>query len=395
MAREKFPDIFCVTISNYFQQSSSWSGEVVWGSHGSDCDLNFLVNSKLNLIFPTSLPKKYLIPLAAEYSFHPHPLKRWAQSTYIFLALSPILRYFFCHEKLHITNKTCIPHNICILPGNHSIRLIDIDKSECVVIKKEGFSDDKIKNAALTRLSYSNLPGPKILFYDKENSWYLEERIFGLPINRCEQPHAINISLSATKRFLKNMYQKTSNSVNAAVYIEQKFNEIDIAISSLPKCYEQADAAYLRNIKTKLFNLVTNIIENKFFISIAYSHGDLQDANILVPSFNDTRKVFIIDWEYAGVRCQHYDWFVYGLKSRTPKGLANRITKLINTNYHLRTQIDWYNFSGIYSHELKVLIYLFLIEDFLFRLDDTNIPNLPQKSEGFLTFVDELGLLLK
>lgn len=392
--REKFSEIFCTTISNYLQQSNSWSGSVVWGSHGGHDDLNFLVNAKLNLIYPTFTSQKDLMSLAAEYAFHPNFIKRWAQNAYILLALHPILRQFFSSSKLHITDKLGITPNLCILPGNHTIRIINLDESNCVVIRKEGFSDAKLKNAALARLTYPDLPGPKVLSFEKSRDWYVEERIFGLPINRCAHQRDIEKALRATKLFLRNMYQATSSSENAADYIKFKCNEIDNAIISLPECYDQADITYVTNVKAELFNIVRDVIKHDALISTSHTHGDFQDANILVPAINDSRGVYIIDWEYAGVRCQHYDWFVYGLKSRAPKGLAVRINNLMFDSDHLRTRIDWYDFSGINSKELRVLIYLFLIEELLFRLDDTNIPNLPRKSEGFLTFIDELRVVI-
>jgi len=391
--REKFPDIFCATISKYLQQTSSWSGSVVWGSHGGHNDLNFLVNTKLNLIYPAFTPQKDLIPLVAEYVFHTNLLRRWAQNAYILLALHPLLRPFFSPLKLHITDKPSITTNMCILPGNHSIRVVNLDQNECVVISKEGFSGKKLKNAALARLTYPDLPGPKVLFFEMSCDWYVEERIFGLPINRCAHQRDIDNALAATKVFMTTMYQATSNSVNATDYIRLKCTEINSAITSLPKCYEQADITYIANIITDLFNIAASVIENDSLISTSHTHGDFQDANILIPTISDTRDVYIIDWEYAGVRCQHYDWFVYGLKSRSPKGLAVRINNLMFDSDHLRTLIDWYDLAEIDPKELRILIYLFLIEELLFRLDDTSIPNLPKKSEGFLTFIDELSLL--
>ena len=392
--REKFPDIFCATLGKYLQQTSSWSGEVVWGCHGSNNDLNFLVNAKLNLIYPVFTPQKDLIPLATEYAFHSNFIKRWAQNAYIFLALHPLLRRFFSSFKLHITDKSSLISNLCILPGNHTIRIISLDESECVVITKEGFGGEKLKNAASTRLSYPELPGPKVLFFENSVNWYVEERIFGLPIDRCANQREIDKALKAAKVFLRNMYNSTTSSVVAADYLKLKYTEIDDAINSLPECYQQSDIMEIIKIKTDLFDIATTVIKHDALILTSHTHGDFQDANILVPTNSDTREVYIIDWEYADVRCQHYDWFVYGLKSRSPKDLSGRINELMSDNDQSSDRIDWCELSGINSEELRVLVYLFLIEELLFRLDDTNTPNLSKKSEGFLLFIYELSVVI-
>ena len=393
--REKFSDIFSATLSNYLQKKFSWSGSVKWGSHGGSNDLNFLVNPDLNLIYPVHLQKNELISLAAEYSFHTNFLKRFAQKTYINLALHPLLRYFFSPEKLHLTNISAINTNFCILPGNHTIRIISTDKRECVVIKKEGFSDVKLKNAVQIRMDNNDLPGPKILSFNVNDSWYVEERIYGLPINRSSNKLDIDKALGATKKFLKRMYEASSRSVNAKDYIKQKFKEIDSAISSLPSCYKKEDKILISNIRLQLFSLVASKIDKETFLKSSQTHGDLQDANILIPLIDDSRDTYIIDWEYASVRCQHYDWFVYGLKSRSPKGLAVRIKELISASVQTKEEIQWYNFKNLSAEVINVLVLLFLIEDFLFRLDDTNIPNLPKKSDVLLTFLQELNTFMK
>ena len=45
----------------------------------------------------------------------------------------------------------------------------------------------------------------------------------------------------------------------------------------------------------------------------------------------------------------------------------------------------------ISQSELRLLIIIFIIEDFLFRLEDTTIPNLKEPLKGFLDFLKEIG----
>ena len=325
MKREQFPSILTTTLSKYFRSSKQWEGDIFWGSHGGDEALNLIVNSKLNLIYPSSMPKEKLVPLAAEYSYHVNPLRSLAQKFYISITLSPFFRRFFSNTKLHITNKSNLPCKICILPGNHSIRIVDLDLDECVVLIKDGFNPNKMINLVSIRQAYPNLPGPKIIDSNTSNRWYKEERIFGLPINRVVNNEKINKSLDAAKDFLLQMYQDTESFKQIDWYIKERFKQIDIAISSLPDCFKESDIDYIKTVKSNLYNIGCRELNMGSKITISQTHGDLQDANLLVPFSDTTRDVYIIDWEYTNIRCSHYDWFVYGFQSRSPKGLSSRI----------------------------------------------------------------------
>ena len=391
--RENFPRILIATLGDYFKLSTGWQGEIIWGNHGSDNDLNFLVNSRLNIIYPLSMSKEKLMPLVAEYAYHRNPLRRFIHRLYINITLSPLFRIFFSPIKMHITKYSELPANICILPGNHSIRVVNLDLNKCLVVAKKDYSDRKLKNAISARLAYSGLPGPKIIDSNILEGWYSEERIFGLPINRTKDETKVNDALLAAKTFLLTMYQDTSTSENALTWMRLKYKEVDAAIDSLPGCYQKSDIDYIKVTKIRLAALSKRILDPEYLVQITLTHGDFQDANLLVPSISESRDVYIIDWEYADKRCSHYDWFVYGLRSRSPKGLAGRINFLLNSDSTARSKLDWYDFSNINLSELKMLIIMFLVDEFLFRLDDTNLPNLNQIPIGLLTFVKEVGMI--
>ena len=393
LQREDFVSIFIATLSDYFRSSKQWEGDIHWGLHGDHDDINLIVYSRLNLIYPISIPTEQLVPLVAEYAYHINPLRHWAQKLYISVTLAPFFRRFFSRTKLHITKKSNLPCEICILPGNHTIRVVDLHLDECVVIKKKGFSASKLANTVSARLAYPDMPGPKIIDSNIADGWYLEERIFGLPTNRLESVERINKSLSATKTFLMKMYNDTTISEKSFTYIDKKFKAIDAAIDSLPVCYEDSDLDYIKETKSRLVEISDSVLKENCVVQISQTHGDLQAANLLVPTYESTRDVYIIDWEYAGKRCCHYDWFVYGLRSRAPNGLASRIEFLLKCDSLTRSKIDWYDFSKESFSRVKVLVVLFLIEDFLFRLDDTSLPNLSEIPIGFLSFIEEVRII--
>ena len=391
--RENFPSVFIDTLGEYLKSRSGWQGEIIWGTHGSDVDLNLLVNTRLNIIYPVSMSKKSLMPFVAEYAYHKNPLRRFLHQLYINITLAPLLRYFFSSAKIHITKYSEFPAKICILPGNHSIRLIDLDLNRCLVLAKKGYGVKKLKNAVSSRLAYPTLPGPRIVEANIDEGWYLEEKICGLPVDRIESESKINGSLSAAKSFLVDMHDDTATSETALTWVKEKFQELDLAIDSLPSCFKKADIRDLQLIKGQLETLSEMVIDSEYLVSIALTHGDFQSANLLVPSADHSRDVYIIDWEYSGRRCSHYDWFVYGLRSRSSKGLASRVNFLLCCDVAERSTLDWYDFSNINLSELRVLLILFLIDEFLFRLDDTSLPNLERIPVGFLNFIREIEMI--
>lgn len=393
MRRENFPTVFIDTLGEYFLSQYGWQGDIIWGTHGSASDINLLVNSRLNIIYPSCMSKKSLMPFVAEYAYHKKPLRRFIHQIYINITLAPFLRYFFSSAKIHITKCSEFSGKICILPGNHSIRLIDLDSNKCFVIAKKGYGINKLKNAIVSRLAYPVLPGPRIYEANIDEGWYIEERICGLPVDRIKNEFKINCSLFAAKSFLSDMYDDTATAETSLTWLKEKFKEIDLAINSLPNCFKKVDILDLQLINGKLETLSRKVIDSKYLVSISLTHGDFQSANLLVPSADKSRDVYIIDWEYAKRRCSHYDWFVYGLCSRSSKRLASRINLLLLYNDAERSALDWYDFSNINLSELKVLLILFLIDEFLFRLDDTSLPNLEHIPDGFLDFIREIEII--
>jgi hypothetical protein len=394
MKREEFPTIFIETLTKYFNLSNGWEGEIVWGCHGSDEDLNLLVNSRLNLIYPVSMAKEDLLPLSAEYAYHSNPLRRFFHWLYINITLGASLRNYFSPIKIHLTNCSELPSNICILPGNHSIRIVNLDLKQCVVIAKKDYSSSKLNNAVTARIAYPDLPGPKLIDFNLLEGWYSEERIFGLPLDRTGNQAKVSNSFLAAKTFLLEMYEDTRISVKADTWMKSRYKDIDRAIGSLPSCYKESDIVSIRAVKSRLAILSRMMIDPAYLVSVAFTHGDLQGANLLVPSHDKSRDVYIIDWEYAGKRCSHYDLFVYGLRSRSSKEFASRTKLLLRCDGATRSKFSWYDFSKNNLSEVTTLFFLFLIDEFLFKLVDTTLPNLNNIPVSFLNFIKEVELIM-
>ena len=176
--------IFTQTLKRYLSDNYEWNGEIIWDERSKDLSENFLVNEKINLIFPKNIKSNALRTLASEYGFNKNLLKYIAQQFYIYLSTTHIFRGLLSSDYLTIQPSPKLLLNTCILPGNNSIRLILQDKNECIVLLKDKFNEKRLKNTIDVRLKHKDIPGPKILNHNIAAGWYIEERIVGVPINK-------------------------------------------------------------------------------------------------------------------------------------------------------------------------------------------------------------------
>ena len=393
LAREDFLNIFADTISNYLEIQEGWVGEISWSSTPKEGLLNLLVNKKLNLIFPDSCSTEDLRNLASEYSYNKNFLKRLLQSIYVSYSVSRPLRNLVSRGYIQISPMPKFFLNFCILPGNHFIRIIDLSLQQCVVLFKKGHSIDYLEKIVSIRKKFPDIPGPMLLESNVSEGWFIEERVFGTPINRLSSQDKYRSTMSAAKKFMLRMYKNTEENFSTSTWLGLKEAEFYKAISSLPDCYENDTSLLASQLFSVLIEELRSLSHKDFFIETVWTHGDFQEANILVPHSDDDQSVYLIDWEYSARRSRYYDVLVLGLNSRSPKGLAERITLFVNNISFSQEILETWDIKEIFPPELRILTFTFLIEDFLFRLEDTTIPKLKEPSQGFLDFLNEINSL--
>ena len=159
LKREDFKEIFTSTLSKYLMLSENWEGKITWGIHRKN-SLKLIVNKNINLIFPSISNSRDIKFLAKEYSYHSNLLRKLAQSFYIYCSLSKYFRKTLASDYISIEPSPEALVNICILPGNHSIRIVNLTSKVCIVISKIGFKASKLERAISIRNSFPNLPGP-------------------------------------------------------------------------------------------------------------------------------------------------------------------------------------------------------------------------------------------
>tara|TARA_Y200000002_G_scaffold150198_2_gene124163 strand:+ start:26409 stop:27587 length:1179 start_codon:yes stop_codon:yes gene_type:complete len=386
MERELFDDIFINTISKYLRIQHKWDGTIEWNKINLFCSAKhkFLVNDKLNVIYNNNLKRDKLTELTAEFCYNANFVKNILQKIYVQFATTKVFDKFLSKYTVSLTNCQDEFSKWVFIPGNHTIRIIDLKKNMCVVILKDGFNENFLKNEINTRKEYPYLPIPKLINYNIKNFYYFEKRIVGLPYNRIADQETRNKSLKRILKLFLKLYKETHVVKEKNNYVNILRKDFDIAMDNLPPVYKSEDKQKI----IMLFDEISRSITAKK-INLAVTHGDFQPANIIIDS-NQNNRSYVIDWEYSKERFFLYDFLVFELQARKTIGLAERIKMLDMNKFKCM-----YQSLAIPNLDLKdEMIKVFLLEDLCLRIEELKIPTLKHKSLSLENFIKEVGNIL-
>ena len=381
LKRENISRIFEKSFSKYLEKVLKVTPIVSWkdySSHGR----SLLVNDRLNVIYSKNIDRKALRSIVSEYAYHPNLIRHFLQKTYVLLASCTHFEYFFTKSRVEISPWMGELDNLCIVPGNHSIRIIDLQASICRVVLKDGFNAQFINNEIYLREKYNFLSLPKLLNFDAKGLWYEEEQVSALPLNRISDRNIKEKALLEAHRDLVNLYGLTLERVNANNYFKSLNKSCYDLVDRLPSVYDQEEK---NRIKFVLRRLMANIDANSVYrVELVQSHGDFQPANILIS--NSSRQLYLIDWEYTAKRSVYYDALVFSTKCRSPKGLARRVEMVLH-----ETDISWkWCVENANAKLSKLDLIVFLIEDLMVRLLEVQIPDMINKDSGLEIWSNEV-----
>lgn len=395
LAREPFPEVFAATLETYLQQRHEWRGRVRWTTGENGQQDGFIVNDKLNLIFPSQVATEALRTLATEYVYHPNLLRRQLQGLYVRYAVTRPWRQWLASAYVDIEPWWDVFSSWVIMGGNHSVRILDLERDCCVVVRKSGYPQEFLDAAVDLRVRHPDLPGPRLLDRDSAAGWYAEERVRGLPLNRVAGAERVERTLTAAKQSMASLYERTAAKRPLHEWVQGRLKNIDVATRELPPVFGEAFRCRIVAAAEQLADTLCSGMTATAKLPTAMTHGDFQPANIFVPDQGANVLVYLIDWEYSAVRCQWYDAVVYDLRSRFPAGLAKRVAAWIEDEAGRTETLAWCGCEGLGQWSSGDLVAAFLLDDVLLRLRENAIPGLRQESSGFRVFLDELDALLR
>ncbi len=375
--RENFNDIFVSSVTCFLQEQFEWQGKIKWESSKGT---RFLSNSFLNVIYPTGIKRSQLSALTSEFLYHPKFLRRMAQTLYTFLAVRKPFEFFLSTPSITINGLPEDCNNWVFIPGNHSIRVIDVIQNRCFVFVKTGFNLEFLKADSTIRSQYEWLPSPSVL--KQGSGWYEEQRVIGLPWNRLSSLAQRTTILKKTNEALAKLYDHSRHSLSVQHYSQKIVNHIlgflDSTLHELPTHDQSNVRHFVKNMQEAL-----HVYEGEIVL-MAMTHGDFQPGNLLCADDD----FWIIDWEYSSNRSIFYDAIVFNLESRFVNDLSTRFLSLFKKLMKGESFYDWTGHP--LSWENKYYLPVFLLEDLLVRLQEVAVEPIHTKSDLLADYLSEL-----
>jgi len=362
--REPFEEILEKTLTAYLNRKVKWQNNKKNG--------NWLVNSHLNAIFAPNADKTIFSQITKEFSHSVIWWKRPLQKLYVLLATNSFTAKFFATASLCIEPQIDNAKNILIIGGNHHLRILNYKKIRAFVINKSGFNKQFLINEKNLRQANPSLPIPKLFEVADDNSWYSEEIISGTPLNRMNNGSQAKDSLKKIKQSLAELHNQTKEQIPVKLYTA----DLSRKIIHLAENNDFLDEQQIQKINQQLLEKISSLAGQNDHLALCQTHGDFQPANILV----EKEKVWLIDWEYTGLRQIDFDSFVYDLNSRSPLDFQERFIK------QFREQ------NSNSEAELKLLV--FLLEELQLRLEEVDNPLFKSSDLGLKTYLNELEKII-
>ena len=370
--RERFYEIFHDSVSSFLKEAIP---------QDSITDCSYRVNERLNIIYPCNIDRDQLRDLVSEFKYHKSFHRHILQTLYVYLAVRAPFEKFLSPEKIAVLVPKKDSGNWIFIPGNHSIRIIDIGTNSSRVFLKTGFNPEFIHSDAKTRMSYPWLLSPDVI--EMGNGWFHEKRVVGLPLDRLPNKSIAEKKFVEATQQLSKLYDESSKSLSAVGYANQLCEEIFSLLEVELSLLTQEKKGF---ISTFVINLRAILVENlgSRYVTIVRTHGDFQPGNILCSE----EKIWIIDWEYSCSRSIFYDALVFDLKCRAPLRLSERLDTALET---LNDKTGYLSWTGeILDAENRHYFLIFLIEDMLLRIKEVAAAPIYDKGKVLQSYLDEI-----
>jgi hypothetical protein len=226
------------------------------------------------------------------------------------------------------------------MPGNRRIRFFDLSESRSRVVLKDSFSSDAIDAELAARGDGQSGPFPPILAYDRDAGWFTEPMIDGLVLAR--------MSSAVRRRRCLDMSLRTLSAWAAPqrkyVTVEAWWDDNRTARAHLGALLPDIDV----------------LLGQTSHIEVQPSHGDLQPGNILVDRKQE--RVWLLDWEFYGIRSTYYDPLVLLTGLRWPERAGRALERALDGCLHMPM------LKSLSLVERQRAIVVALIEDMTLRL---------------------------
>lgn len=405
LKREPFGEIIEKTLSKFLSDYYKATYKVTWKKHiifrtSKRGHLNnksiFYCNPYINLIF-SETPGELVIDFIREnYTNTPLYYKRFLQKIYIRLITNIKIGRYLCTHYVEISPSLPSCKNIVFLGGNNRIRMLDLEAMLTWDILKWRFDQKYI----LSELAVKNQPGswpfPYLRSVAKDGTWYKSEYVHAVSLNRLDYKKNHLPFLVSSLKTLESWLDLSVLTSNFETYVGNITKEIIKLVENAP-LFNENDSIMIH----KWLGIIGRSLQKQenclnISVELAKGHGDFQSGNILVDS---TENVWIVDWEHSQIRQFAYDYFVFALQSRYPKGLTRRIQEVIQNETYFDKLLPYIPprlQKMLVVKRLRVVsLLLFLLEELLWNIQENTNSMFTCQSGSWLLLQKEMPQALK
>jgi aminoglycoside phosphotransferase len=264
--------------------------------------------------------------------------------------------------------------------------VIDLNQNICLVFAKKGFNLDFLSADASLRRQFEFLPVPKVLQYEQGQSWFVEELISGLPLNRLPSQSLRESVLRRAEKSMVELYEVSAKTEKLDQYSHKVELEIRHQLTEISGEIAEREHGELEDFLKLLISRLSGRQKLDSDIALAVTHGDFQAANILWDQAQ--KKLWLIDWEYSGIRSVYFDAFCMRLNSRFYAGLGQRVEKLLT---EMCDNLLFTHLTVPVGKGDTSMLWLFLLEEFLLKLTEISTPEIHCKMDAVLPWVREIS----
>ncbi len=357
--RESVLDVMLSTLNDFYKGKISFSEYL---PKTKEPYLIFYGNKYLNYFGSKLCDSTNFDVVKKEYSNANSFWKKPIQKVLVNLATKPMFYSRLFHYKFYAHGPDLDTiSKLLIMGGNTRMRIINALKNETQVILKTGYPDSFIQNEIFYRSTQIKDDfSPKFL-RSTQNS-FTESLTPGIPINRLDDLKYKSCKNEAFD-ILKTNYQ-TVNLKKDPAYINTVVDKISKLLSQ-----------HALNDELDLLNKATQDLK-RLSIPVSVSHGDYQDANILLTQ----QGIKVIDWETVGTRSVFYDEICFLANARVSIDKDRLFSVIENIE-------DKHNL-----HDIEIFN-LFLLEEIEYRLGHISV--FKKNKDELITKIKELLYLFQ
>lgn len=209
---------------------------------------------------------------------------------------------------------------LVVLPGNQRVRILDFGAGSSRVLAKEGFDRAGMRREIAVRGSGRPGPFPPITAADPDAGWFVEPIVDAVALPRLPPWRSRERALERALARLGAWQAGHGRTRPGAEWARDEGGAVRAALEAVAVRFQVDLGGLERHLDALLARAAVGPVE------LAPSHGDFQPGNLLVDGRGE---VHLIDWERSAERMRRYDEWTLRLRSRSPPGLGDRISRAL------------------------------------------------------------------